>query len=94
MSSTQLQAVSGALPGHSIVMLSHAVRVAIQRGADGRVTGMECLQADDTRRKLVEAVAKEIARGRPVEDLLLRALAVCDLLRGLAFLKQPEGKGV
>lgn len=94
MTGTQLQTTRSDRATHDIVMLSHAVRVAVQRDADGRVTDIECLKADDLRRKLVEAVGREIASGRTAEIMLLRALAICDLLRGLSAIERKAGGAI
>jgi len=76
---------------HDVHMLALPVRVAVQRDTDGRVTGLECLKADDVRRRLVEAAGREIASGRSVEALLLQALAYADLLRGLSAIERQAG---
>jgi len=42
---------------HDVHMLALPVRVAVQRDTDGRVTGLECLKADDVRRRLLRGLS-------------------------------------
>ena len=78
---------SGARTEHDVHMLSGRARVAVWRNDEGRITNLRCLQAEPTRKALVEAAARGIAAGKPVERSMLNTLAFADLWRELFALE-------
>ena len=71
---------------HDVHMLAGRARIAVWRN-EGRITALRCLTADPTRKALVEAAARGIAQGKPVERSMLNTLAFADLWRELYALE-------
>lgn len=86
--SAALTVPQGIRSDHSIHMLARPCRIAVYRDEDGRIAAIEPLEADDKRRKLIEAAGRGIAAGRTIDESLMNALAFADLWRELSVLAQ------
>lgn len=84
--SAALTAPQGVRSDHSIHMLAGRCKIAVYRDETGRIAAIETLEADDKRRKLIEAAGRGIAAGRTIDDGLMNALAFADLWRELSLI--------
>lgn len=80
--------VLGTRTEHDITLLAVRCKIAVNRDTSGAITGVEPLQADDKRKRLIEAANRSIEAGRPIEDALLNALAFADLWCELSVIKR------